>query len=61
MRKHTLDPDYFRAHMASALHLHAGSCLLVGNLSHQRTTWLVISVLNGITGPRQLGLDGAAG
>lgn len=30
------------------LHLGESSSLLVGNLSHQRTAWLVISVLNGV-------------
>jgi HNH endonuclease len=39
---------YFRANLAGALHLRSDSSLLVGNLSHQRTTWLVIAVLNGI-------------
>lgn len=45
-RKH--GGDYFRQHLATALHLDQNSSLLVGNMSNQRTAWLVISVLNGI-------------
>lgn len=45
-RKH--GGDYFRANLASALHLDENSSLLVGNLNHHRNAWLVISVLNGI-------------
>lgn len=45
-RKNSL--NYFRQNLGSALHLDENSSLLVGNLSHQRTTWLIISVLNGI-------------
>lgn len=40
--------DYFRQNLTGALHLRPDSSLLVGNLSHQRTAWLVIAVLNGI-------------
>lgn len=54
MRKHQDAPAYFQAHMAEALHLGPGSCVLVGNMSHQRTAWLVIAVLNGLLEPRQL-------
>ena len=60
MRKHAADPAYFQAHLAQALRLGPQSCLLVGNMSHQRTAWLVISVLNGLRAPYQLGLDEAA-
>lgn len=41
-------PDYFRQHLAGALHLSGRSSLLIGNMNNQRTAWLVISVLNGI-------------
>ncbi|MGH3094588.1 MAG: HNH endonuclease, partial [Streptosporangiales bacterium] len=39
---------YFRDNLAGALHLDRDSSLLVGNMNNQRTSWLVISVLNGI-------------
>jgi len=39
---------YFRQHLASALHLGPASSLLIGNMNHRRTAWLVISVLNGL-------------
>lgn len=39
---------YFREKLAGALHLDENSSLLVGNMANRRTTWLVISVLNGI-------------
>lgn len=60
IRKHLDEPDYYRGHLAAALHLSPSSCLLVGNMSHQRTTWLVISVLNHVLPGQQLelGLDG---
>ncbi|MER6974449.1 HNH endonuclease [Nocardioides sp. NPDC057767] len=45
-RKH--GPAYFRDNLASALNLTPSSSLLVGNMNNRRTTWLVISVLNGI-------------
>lgn len=45
-RKH--GEAYFRANLAGALHLRESSSLLVGNLNNHRTSWLVISVLNGI-------------
>jgi hypothetical protein len=54
MRKHLADPAYYQSGMPGALHLSGASCLLVGNMSHQRTTWLVISVLNGLTAPVQM-------
>jgi hypothetical protein len=44
MRKH---PER-REDMAAFLHLTPSSCLLVGNLNQHRTSWLVISVLNGL-------------
>lgn len=37
-----------REEMAEFLHLSPSSSLFVGNLNHRRTSWLVISVLNGI-------------
>lgn len=37
-----------RTEMAAFLHLGPSSSLLVGNLANHRTSWLVISVLNGI-------------
>jgi HNH endonuclease len=46
MRKHP--SDYYRQHMAGALHLDPDSSLLVGNMNNRRTVWLIISVLNGI-------------
>jgi hypothetical protein len=57
MRKHLADPDYYRANLAQALHLGPTSTLLVGNMSHQRNVWLIISILNGLIGPPQLGFD----
>lgn len=39
---------YFRQNLAGALHLSERSSLLVGNFNQHRTSWLVISVLNGI-------------
>lgn len=41
-------PDYFRTNLAGALHLDENSSLLIGNFNQHRTSWLVISVLNGI-------------
>lgn len=41
-------PDYFRQNLAGALHLDQDSSLLIGNFNQHRTSWLVISVLNGI-------------
>lgn len=41
-------PEYVTENLARALHLRPTSALLVGNLSHHRTSWLVISVLNGL-------------
>lgn len=40
--------DYFRQNLAGALHLDHNSSLLVGNFLRHQTSWLVISVLNGI-------------
>lgn len=40
--------SYFRQNLAGALHLSERSSLLVGNFNRHRTSWLVISVLNGI-------------
>lgn len=51
-RKH--GPDYFRDNLAGALSLTPESSLLVGNMNNKRTTWLVISVLNGIREERTL-------
>jgi hypothetical protein len=42
MRKHG---DERRFELATAAHLSSGPMLLVGNMNHQRTSWLVISVL----------------
>lgn len=39
---------YFRENLAGALHLKPDSSLLIGNMNNRRTSWLVISVLNGI-------------
>jgi HNH endonuclease len=46
MRKHP--ESYYKQHMATALHLNPSSSLFVGNMSHRRNAWLVISVLNHI-------------
>jgi hypothetical protein len=51
-RKH--DERYFLDNLATALHLSPTSSLLVGNMNNQRTTWLVISVLNGLREPESL-------
>jgi hypothetical protein len=40
--------QYFRDNLHGALHLRPDSSLLIGNMNNQRTSWLVISVLNGI-------------
>lgn len=40
--------DYARENLTAALHLRDDSSLLVGNQANRRTSWLVISVLNGI-------------
>jgi hypothetical protein len=45
---------YFLENLQGALHLTPSSSLLVGNMNNQRTTWLVISVLNGIREPATL-------
>lgn len=37
-----------RTEMAAFLHLRSSSSLLIGNLNQHRTSWLVISVLNGL-------------
>ena len=50
MRKH---PER-RSEMASFLHLGPASSLLVGNFNQHRTSWLVISVLNGLHAPEAL-------
>lgn len=50
MRKHG---DGRRHELGRALHIGAESSLLVGNISNQRTAWLVISVLNGLRSPQQ--------
>lgn len=52
--------DDRRFGLPGALHLDATCSLLVGNHSHQRTTWLVISVLRGLRGAPSL-LDELAG
>jgi hypothetical protein len=41
-------PEYFREHLAAYLHLSPSSSLLAGNMRDHPTSWLVISVLNGI-------------
>jgi hypothetical protein len=48
------EEKYFLENLQGALHLSASSSLLVGNMNNQRTTWLVISVLNGIREPETL-------
>ncbi len=48
------DETYFLGNLESALHLNGSSSLLVGNMNNKRTTWLVISVLNGIRSPATL-------
>jgi len=40
--------EWFRRNLAGCLHLDENSSLLVGNMNNNRTSWLVISVLNGI-------------
>ena len=40
--------DQRRGELAAALHLDRDCSLLVGNLNHHRTGWLVISVLHGV-------------
>lgn len=54
MRKNLYRPDWYRSSMPSALHLKDSSSLLVGNMTHRRNVWLVISVLNGVRLPQQL-------
>jgi len=51
-RKH--DEEYFLGNLQKALHLDSSSSLLVGNMNNKRTTWLVISVLNGLKHPATL-------
>jgi hypothetical protein len=51
-RKH--EEGYFRDNLQGALHLDQSSSLLVGNINNHRTTWLVVSVLNGIRSPATL-------
>jgi len=51
-RKH--NETYFLDNLETALHLTSSSSLLVGNMNNQRTSWLVISVLNGIREPETL-------
>ena len=51
-RKH--DERYFLDNLGNALHLQPSSSLLVGNMNNQRTTWLVISILNDIREPATL-------
>ena len=51
-RKH--NEAYFLDNLETALHLTSSSALLVGNMNNQRTSWLVISVLNGIREPETL-------
>jgi len=48
--------DERRHELRAALHLDAECSLLVGNLNHHRTGWLVISVLRGIRPDRQQSL-----
>jgi hypothetical protein len=48
-------PRSFRDdNLEGALHLGPSSSLLVGNMNNKRTTWLAISVLNGIRPPATL-------
>lgn len=49
-----------RMELGRALHLTPDSLLLVGNMSHQRNAWLVISVLNGVRSAQPSLLDQAA-
>lgn len=51
-----------RTEMDRFLHLGPSSSLLIGNLNHHRTSWLVISVLNGISeeAPALFDAQGAA-
>jgi hypothetical protein len=51
MRKHG---DVRRFDIPDALHLTPDSSFLVGNFNQHRTSWLVISVLNGLRGERSL-------
>ena len=51
MRKHG---DDRRFDIPDALHLTPASSLLVGNFNQHRTSWLVISVLNGLRGDATL-------
>jgi hypothetical protein len=51
-RKH--EERYFLDNLQSALHLGQSSSLLVGNMNNHRTTWLVVSVLNGLRKPATL-------
>jgi hypothetical protein len=46
--------DEKRFQLADALHLGPKSSLLVGNFNQHRTSWLVISVLNGLQGEATL-------
>ena len=48
------EEKYFLENLHGALSLSSSSSLLVGNMNNHRTTWLVISVLNGIRGPETL-------
>jgi hypothetical protein len=51
-RKH--EERYFLDNLQDALHLGQSSSLLVGNINNHRTTWLVVSVLNGLRKPATL-------
>jgi hypothetical protein len=53
----TWTPGERREHIAGALHLGSGSSLLLGNFNQHRTSWLVISVLNGIRDEAQTLFD----
>jgi hypothetical protein len=49
-----LDGNYDRrGDLRGALHLKPSSSLLLGNMSHRRKNWLVISVLNGLRQDQQ--------
>ena len=60
MRKRNAYDESLQPYLAGALKLSADSCLLVGNLSNQRTVWLVIGVLNMSQQPTLFDLPTAA-
>lgn len=52
--------EYARENMAQALRLSPHSSLLIGNLNSHRTSWLVVSVLNGLREAAQLPIGDVA-